>query len=116
MKKLIVLVFISIAVIFTTFECKKQNIETPAAAIPGANEIWIQNMAFNPASITVSVNTTIKWTNKEGITHTVTSNNGLFDSGNISSNGTYSHQFTTAGTYPYHCTIHSSMTGTIIVK
>jgi plastocyanin len=116
MKKLVLLIFLLIAGVFTMFECKKQSTDAPVAAIPGANEVWIQNMAFNPSSITISVNTTIKWTNKDGVAHTVTSNNGVFDSGNISANGTYSHQFTTAGTYPYHCTIHPSMTGTIIVK
>ena len=96
--------------------CKKKSSDTPTPATPAANEVLIQNTAFSPASITVSVNTTIKWTNKDGVTHTVTSNTGLFDSRNISSGGTYSHQFSTVGTFPYHCTIHSSMAGTVIVQ
>jgi plastocyanin len=93
--------------------CKKSSDNSPAQ---GANEVWIQNMAFSPATITVSVNTTVKWTNKDAIAHTVTSTTGLFDSGSISSNGTYSHQFTTAGTYPYLCTIHPNMTAKVIVQ
>jgi plastocyanin len=84
---------------------------------PGANEIFIQNMAFNPGTITVTVNTTITWTNKDGIDHTVTSNTAdLFDSGIIKSNGTYSYTFTSTGTYSYHCTIHPTMTGTVQVN
>ena len=83
---------------------------------PGANEVFIQSNTFNPGTITVPVNTTITWTNKDGIAHTVTSNTaGQFDSGNLSANGTWSHLFSTAGTYQYHCKIHSSMTGTVIV-
>jgi plastocyanin len=83
---------------------------------PGANEVWIQGMAFNPSTLTVTAGTTVKWTNKDGITHTVTSNTGVFDSGNINSNGTFSFTFATAGTYPYHCNIHPSMTATVIVN
>jgi len=90
--------------------CKKSS------DTPGANEVFIDGMAFNPGTITVSENTTITWTNKDPVDHTVTSDNGLFDSGNISSGGTYSHLFTTAGSYPYYCTIHPSMTGTVVVN
>jgi plastocyanin len=82
---------------------------------PGANEVFIQNMAFNPVSKTVTVNSTITWTNKDGTDHTVTSNTGLFDSGTVKSNGTFSYTFNAEGTYSYHCTFHPTMTGTIQV-
>jgi plastocyanin len=83
---------------------------------PGTNEVFIQDMAFNPATITVAVNTTIKWTNKDAVAHTVTSDNGLFDSGTLVTGGTFSFTFTTAGTYPYHCTPHPAMTATVLVN
>jgi len=83
---------------------------------PGINEVWIQNMAFNPATITVTAGTTIKWTNKDGVTHTVTSDTGVFDSGNMTANATFSFSFQTAGTFQYHCTIHPSMTAKVIVN
>lgn len=117
MKKSILLIII--LMIIVSFSCKKQsttgsvNYNTP---MQGANEVWIQNDAFSPISITVAVNTTVKWTNKDAIAHTVTNNSGLFDSGNINNGGTYSHQFTSAGTYPYHCSIHPSMVATVIVQ
>ncbi len=99
--------------------CKKNNDYQPMSSSstsnPPANEVWIQGSAFNPSSITVSVNTTVTWKNKDSYTHTVTSNTGAFDSGNISAGGTYTHQFTTAGTYPYHCNIHS-MSGQVVVQ
>ncbi len=83
---------------------------------PGTNEVWMQGMAFTPSTISVSAGTTITWTNKDGVAHTVTSDTGLFDSGSIPTNGTYSHTFATAGTYTYHCAIHTYMKGTVSVK
>jgi len=83
---------------------------------PGTNEVWIQGMAFNPGSITVAANDTITWTNKDGIAHTVTSTKGLFDSGSIGNGRTYTHIFSTAGTYTYKCTFHPNMTGTVTVN
>jgi plastocyanin len=83
---------------------------------PGANEVWIQNMAFSPSIITVAAGTTITWTNKDGMAHTVTSDTNLFDSGNISSNGSYTHTFTASGTYPYHCAVHLDMTASVKVN
>lgn len=85
---------------------------------PPANEVYIQNMAFTPATITVTVGTTVKWTNKDGVAHTVTSDVGTttLNSGNINSKGVFSFMFMAAGTYNYHCAIHTSMTGKVIVK
>lgn len=82
----------------------------------GANEVYIQNMSFSPGTLTITVGTTVKWTNKDGVTHTVTSDNGLFNSGNIASNGTYTYSFTSTGTFEYHCAIHPSMLGTVKVN
>jgi plastocyanin len=73
-------------------------------------------MAFSPATLTVSVNTTVIWTNNDTVAHTVTSTTGLFDSGSIGTGGTYSYMFTSAGTYNYYCTVHPSMTGKIVVQ
>jgi plastocyanin len=101
---------ILLAILSLTNSCKK------ASDLPGINEVFIQGSAFDPSTITVSAGTTITWTNKDGMTHTVTSNTGLFDSGSISNNGTYSHTFNAAGTFPYKCTIHTTMTASVIVK
>ena len=84
--------------------------------VQGANEVWIESFAFNPVTITVTTNTTVIWTNMDGIAHTVTSDTGDFDSGNLDSNATFSHTFTTAGTFPYHCTYHPDMLGSVIVN
>jgi plastocyanin len=83
---------------------------------PGTNEVWIQSMAFNPLTISVAAGTTITWTNKDAVSHTVTSTTNLFNSGAIGTNGTYSFTFTTSGTYPYYCTIHPAMKATVTVN
>lgn len=89
---------------------------TGGSGSPGLNEVFIQNLSFNPSTIMVSTNTTITWTNKDAIDHTVTSSTGLFNSGNIGPNGTYSYTFVTAGTYAYHCNIHPGMTASVSVN
>jgi plastocyanin len=82
---------------------------------PGINEVWIQGMAFTPSLITVTAGTTITWTNKDAIAHTVTSDTDLFDSGSIANTGNFSFTFTSAGTFKYHCTPHPTMVATIVV-
>lgn len=83
---------------------------------PGANEVFIQGMAFNPATISVTAGTTITWTNKDAIAHTVTSNTNLFNSGSIGTNATFSYTFATAGSFSYYCAIHPSMTASVTVN
>lgn len=89
---------------------------TSGTTTSGSLDVSIVGMAFSPATLTISVNSTVKWTNNDGVTHTVTSDAALFDSGNIAPGGAYSRTFTTAGTYSYHCAIHTYMLGTIIVQ
>ena len=84
---------------------------------PGVNEVWIQSsMAFDPSTITITTGTTITWTNKDAIGHTVTSDAGIFDSGILNANGTFSYTFDTAGTFTYHCKVHPTMTASVVVK
>ena len=87
--------------------------EAPQAAAEAA--VTIDNFAFSPQSLQVKVGTTVTWTNNQGATHTVTSDTGAWDSGNLSQGKSFSFTFTKAGTFAYHCAIHSSMTGTVEV-
>jgi plastocyanin len=82
----------------------------------GSNTVQIRNFAFSPATITVSVGTTITWKNYDNVAHTVTSDEGLFDSGNISQNATFTQTFDSAGTYDYHCTPHPTMMASVVVN
>jgi plastocyanin len=89
---------------------------------PGANEVWMQNIAFVPASKTISVGTTITWTNKDNYPHQPTSGipnypDGIFKSGPMNNGDTYTYKFNTAGTFNYYCFIHGAMmTAKMIVQ
>jgi plastocyanin len=86
---------------------------------PTAGTINIKNMIFAPPQITVAKGGTVTWTNNDNTTHTVVddlSNVGGPHSGDIAPGSSYSFTFTKTGSFQYHCTIHPSMRGTIVVK
>lgn len=71
---------------------------------------------FVPPQISLSSGSTISWTNDDSITHTVTSDEGLFDSNSISPGYTWDNTFDSPGQFDYHCLIHPFMTGKIIIN
>lgn len=79
-------------------------------------EVIISGFAFQPATLTVKAGTEVTWTNQDSAGHNVTNSSGSeLDSSLIAQNASWSHVFTTPGTYEYHCGVHPSMVGTIIV-
>ncbi len=88
---------------------------TAPSAAPTQADVTIDNFAFSPAMLTVKVGTTVRWTNQQGVQHTVTSDTNMWDSGRLSQGQSFEQTFTQAGTFAYHCSIHSSMKGTITV-
>jgi plastocyanin len=72
-------------------------------------------MAFDPATLAIAKEDTVEWTNRMGMDHTVTADDGSFDSAEIKSGKTFSYTFSNAGSFPYHCEIHGFMKGTITV-
>jgi plastocyanin len=81
--------------------------------------VAIQSYAFNPTPDTVLINTTVTWTNKDPETHTVTADggsSGTWDSGNLVTGSAFTYKFQVRGKYTYHCAIHPTMSGTILVK
>jgi len=72
--------------------------------------------AFGTNPLTVAVGTTVTWVNNDSIAHTSTANGGQFNTGTINPGGSAKFQFSTAGTFAYHCTIHPGMVGTITVQ
>jgi len=80
-------------------------------------DVNIMNFAFSPQTLTITQGGTVIWTNSDSATHAIISDSGSeINSGNLATGISYSHTFTTPGTYTYHCSIHPSMTGTIIVQ
>lgn len=82
-----------------------------------ANVVQIRNFAFVQNNITVPRGTTVTFVNcDDGVTHTSTSDNGVWDSGPLAPTSSYQRTFGTAGAFPYHCDPHPSMKGTVTVQ
>jgi plastocyanin len=79
-------------------------------------EVKIDNFSFGPDTIKVSVGTTVTWTNRDDIPHTVVSTDGVFKSKVRDTDEKFSYTFSKAGTYPYYCSIHPKMTGKVVVQ
>jgi plastocyanin len=91
----------------------------PAASTPRGTTIAIKNFAFDPATLTVKSGTTVSWVNQDGTSHTIVSDPVSpvsFSSDTLQTGASYTFSFTQPGTYTYHCSIHHSMKGTIIVQ
>lgn len=86
----------------------------PAASQNQGNQVNIQGFAFSPAELTVKVGTTVKWVNMDPANHQIKSS--LFGSKVLSTGQSHEFTFKTVGTYNYSCSIHPTMTGTIIVE
>jgi len=80
------------------------------------DKVEISGFVFKPENITIAVGTMVTLTNKDAAVHTLTSDNDLFDSGNLSKGDTFEYTFNQTGTFGYYCTIHPSMTGKVIVE
>ena len=91
------------------------NVTAGAEPKPETMEVKIDNFTFGPAELTVSVGTTITWTNRDDIPHTVVSTDKVFKSKVLDTDEKFSFTFSTPGTFPYFCSIHPKMTGKVVV-
>jgi plastocyanin len=91
------------------------NANAQQAPAAGA-EVKIDNFSFGPASVTVSAGTTVTWTNRDDIPHTVVSDDKVFKSKVLDTDEKFSYKFAKPGTYPYFCSVHPKMTGKVIVQ
>ena len=82
---------------------------------PGGSSVSLGDDFFTPASLAVSPGTAVIWTNNGKHPHTVTSDNGLWDSGILKAGQTFSFTFQNPGNYSYNCALHGGMAGTIVV-
>lgn len=79
-------------------------------------EVKIDNFSFGPATLTVAAGTTVTWTNRDDIPHTVVSDDKVFKSKVLDTDEKFSFTFTKPGTYGYFCSIHPKMTGKVVVQ
>jgi plastocyanin len=107
----VLIVPVSVAALVATAAATRQ----PSYA-EASNTVVMKNFDFSPMSLTVSAGTTVTWKNLDGEPHTVTSLTGLFRSGGLDQNDTFTFKFTKPGIYKYVCSIHPRMMATITVK
>jgi len=79
-------------------------------------EVRVDNFTFAPDTVTVPVNSTVTWVNKDDVPHVIASNDGLFKSKALDTDDKYSYTFAKAGTYSYFCSVHPKMVGKIVVQ
>jgi plastocyanin len=91
------------------------GMNSSSRVLAAGNQVQIADMAFQPGNLTITVGDTVTWTNADDRPHTVTADDGAFDSGNIDEGASHSFTFTEPGTYTYHCGYHSEMRATIVV-
>ena len=117
MKKIILITLIIVAVLLIGgiyLNLNKKNsaeIETQEK-----NQVLIKNFAFSPSEIVIKSGETITWKNLDSATHTIVSDSeNEIISDELNKEEEFSHTFNQAGTYNYHCSLHTSMKGKIIV-
>ena len=88
----------------------------PAPIRAAEHGVQIVDSTFSPATLTIQVGDTVTWRNADDRPHTVTSNDGAFDSGNLDEGVGFSFTFTEPGTYTYRCDYHPEMQATIVVE
>ena len=86
---------------------------------PQNYSVEIKNLAFNPSTLTIKAGDTVTWTNEDSSRHSIKSDlytGNELSSSSLSQSQSYSHMFSTPGTYRYHCGVHLTMKGTIVVE
>ena len=104
-----------IAVVVTNFVSEDQpGAQSGSAAAP--DTVVIKNFSFAPKPVTVKAGSTITVINDDNTTHTLTADNGAFNTGDVGGGRRGSVTVNRVGTYRYHCMIHPFMTGTARVS
>lgn len=116
-------IFIATTLLITSFlllpSCQRtQSSKTgKPTPLPKINvNVEIIDFAFTPDGATITKGGKVTWENKDSANHTVSADNGEFDSGQLSPGQTFTQNFAESGSFEYHCENHPSMTGRITVK
>ena len=86
---------------------------TAGTPVNYTTRVSIQNSTFTPADVTVMVGGSILWVNNDEAIHTVTADDGSFDSGDLQPGASFGLIFNTVGPHPYHCKYHVEMNGIV---
>ena len=111
---LLTVLIISLSLIVS---CSSNNAEQPSIQnVQTDHDVIIINNNFIPDNISITAGETVRFTNKDGVSHTATADDESWDSETLKPGDIWIDTFNTAGEYTYHCNIHPSMTGTILVE
>lgn len=94
------------------------TVSQSATSVPCTEQVSISNFQFTSATVTITAGCSVTWTNTVSTKHSTTSDtNGLWDSGLLNQNETFTRVFSSTGTFSYRCKVHPAvMTGTIVVN
>jgi plastocyanin len=106
----------AVAAAILLFAAARGSVASAQQASAASVEVKIDNFSFGPAAITVAAGTTVTWTNRDDIPHTVVSDDKVFKSKVLDTDEKFSYTFIKPGTYPYFCSVHPKMTGKVIVQ
>jgi len=104
-----------IAVLAIALVVPSASAEEPLGTTETHRVRMVDGNAFRPRRITISRGDRVRWINRDDVTHTTTSNGGLWNE-TLQPGDRFSRRFRRAGTFGYHCEIHVGMTGTIVVQ
>ncbi len=122
MKNIMIRLTVLMVLILLIAACSVPSVSPePVAAKPveqstnGNVDIQMKGFAFSPKELTVKVGTKVTWTNMDSAGHDIKATDGTWGSDTLNNGQIYSKVFDKEGTFPYVCTFHAGMTGTIIV-
>ena len=107
---------IAAALALTSIAQRATGDSASATSAATDTHVSIDNYAFKAPKVTIKPGTAVVWKNMDDDPHTVTADDGSFDSKGLGQGDTFRHVFSKAGTYPYHCSAHPYMKGTVIVE
>jgi plastocyanin len=117
MKRLLLLAALSVLalVVFVPTAVAQEDGGVEAVPVQDARSVGIGDNFFDPPDAAVEPGSTITWTNNGAVPHTVTADDGSFDSGVLNPGDSYTVAFDGQGTVTYHCAIHPEMRGSVTV-
>ena len=90
--------------------------EAAAGGGEGAVKAEMRTMTFAPKRLEIAPGTTVTWTNNDQLVHTITADDGSWDSGAIEPGKPWSHTFAQPGEVAFHCTPHPFMKAVVVVR
>lgn len=121
----VTLILFIVSIVFTACSSMSTPVITEAPGGSGNNptspsaateaDVKISGFAFSPTPLEIKAGTTVTWKNEDSVPHTIVADDGSFSSNTLNQGDSFSFTFEKTGSFSYHCSIHTSMKGTITV-